>query len=234
MFPEGGEREIHIEFIPKPEFQFSVSLVGEEFQTTEAPSDELLTQANIVREEVSDCVIALRHWLKRIEEEYRSANPIVDEFESFRQSINERIRSHVEDEHGHFTPEEATAMRAKLDELTQRIAELAERSDGFEHRLAEAKKQIDSLKPDLDTASRGVWLRRAGSKTLNALKAVITSKEGREFALQAAKQFLLGAPKYDLSRKSTQPPPPNSVCRRRCTSRTTKLYNHVRPLRPAR
>ena len=133
--------------------------------------------------------------MARIEDEYRTQHPILDDFESFRQSMENKFRAHVEDEHLHFTASQAQELRTKLDELASELINLSEKTNEGERKLQEAKAAIDSLKVDLDKLPRGIWFRKAGGKTISILKSVVASKEAREFALDAAKKFFLEGPK---------------------------------------
>lgn len=194
-YPDDDEVEIDIEFIPRPDFQFRVSSSGGRFRTTESPGEHLVIGDSNVRDDISECIYAVTEWARRIEEEYRITNPVVDDFEAFRESIASRLKEHVADEHVHFTATEAEDLRAKLDELKDKLTSLSEKSEGFEHRLATAIAELESLKPDLEKMPRGIWYRKASGKALNAMKGLIASKEVREFALEAAKKVFLEGPK---------------------------------------
>ena len=195
-YPEGEDVETIIEFIPRPDFQFTVMRhASTKYKTLECPTEHLLSQDSFIREDLDECILALGQWTERIEEEYRSAHPMLDEFESFRTSMEAKFRAHVEDEHAHFTKEQAESLRTRLDELAAELATLSDRTSEGEQKLSEANNEIEKLKADIETLPRGIWFRKAGAKTISMLKAVATSKETREFALTAAKKWLLEGPK---------------------------------------
>lgn len=195
-YPDGGEVELAVTFIPRPEFQFTFTRYSStKYKTIEFPTEHLLAEDSYVRDDINECVQALCQWTQRIEEEYRTDHPVLDEFDSFRKSMEAKFRTHVEDEHSHFTKEQADALRSRLDDLANELAGLTERTTESERRLVQANADIEAMKADIDRLPRGIWFRKAGAKTVSILKSVVTSKEGRDFALAAAKKFLLEGPK---------------------------------------
>ncbi|CAD6873989.1 hypothetical protein [Methylomonas fluvii] len=194
IYPDEDEIEIVITFIPKPEFQFSVTKLGQKLKTLASPGEYFLTEDTQFRDEIGECIFAVTEWTQRIEDEYRNSNPVVDEFEEFRRIIADRLYEHVLDEHVHFTREEADILREKIDGLTNKLAGNIEKTEVLERRLSEATSELEKLKSDLTDMPKGAWYRKASNKILSFIKAVSTSREGREFALEAAKKFLLPPP----------------------------------------
>ncbi|MDC4227321.1 MAG: hypothetical protein MPW15_24535 [Candidatus Manganitrophus sp.] len=134
-------------------------------------------------------------WVMRILEDYRTQNPLIDEFENLRSSLSEQIEKHIADESAHFSSEEIASIRSSLDDISVKLAEISEKTAEQERQLLNAQNELKGLKADLEIFPKGVWYRMAGSKVLNILKKAATSKEGRNFVLEAAKKFLLEGPK---------------------------------------
>lgn len=194
-YEEESQDFLIISFIPNKVFKFTAEKTYSNFSTTEAPGLHIVTEETFKREALDDCLKAISPWISRILEDYRTHNPLVDEFETLRKTISEQIEQHIGDEAAHFSGEEMESIRTKLDDLSAKLAEVTEKTFEQEKQLRDAQAEIKNLKADLEVFPKGVWYRMAGSKVLNILKKAATSKEGREFALEAAKKFLIEGPK---------------------------------------
>jgi hypothetical protein len=161
------------------------------FVTYESPGVEMAGVQLFGRQEINECIFFVSDWVQRIYEDYLAVNPVLDEFDRFKQSLNAQFEEHVNDSDAHFSKEEIEEIRANLDALVARTVEFAERMEVTEASLQEALDQIEKLKGDLDTFPKGLWYRVASSKVITTLKNVATSKEGKAFALEAAKKYLL-------------------------------------------
>lgn len=196
-FAEGQSPFVIISFIPEKKFCFTIgeNFGGSGYMTVEAPGHHIESGEEYERTNLESCFRAISSWASRILEDYRSKNPVLDEFESLRKTLIDQFEQHVQDKHAHFTATEAYELRSKLDELTNRMQELLEKNEQYEYRLKEATNEIDRIKADLEMFPKGVWYRMAGSKMVNIIKKVAGSKEGRELALEVAKNILIEGPK---------------------------------------
>jgi hypothetical protein len=79
--------------------------------------------------------------------------------------------------------------------LAAKVSELTSRAEGAEESIAVLTKAIDDLKDAAKLVNRGTWYRMSSGRLIAGLKSLATSKEAREFALEAAKKFLLEGPK---------------------------------------
>ncbi len=184
-----------ITFLPNKGFIFVANDTYSGITSSEAPGQHKLTSETFKHTSIEECLKAITPWTVRILEDYRVHNPIIDEFETLRKTLGEQIEKHITDEAAHFSAEETTAIRAKLDELSNKLSEVSQKTAEQEKQLREAQQEIKSLKQDLEVFPKGVWYRMAGSKVLGIIKKAATSKEVRDFALEAAKKFLLEGPK---------------------------------------
>ena len=181
---------LRITFIPNKVFYFAAIEQFGNYRSEESPGI-LRTDAEAFKHlSLEEALKAISPWTARILEEYRTLNPIIDEFEALKQSISEQIEQHAADDSSHFTREEAEVIRQKLDELATKLADLSDKTVEQEKQLREANAEIKTLKSDLELFPRSVWLRMAGSKVVGIVKKVATSKEGRELAVAAAKKLL--------------------------------------------
>lgn len=199
QFREGEDPFLLIAFISDKKFSFAISessgYNASGYITEEAPGHHIETGEKYKHENLSAALKAISPWAERIHEDYRAKNPLVDELESFRQSLADQIEQHVQDKEAHFTADEANALRAKLDELAARLQVLGDKSDATERKLAEARQEIDKIKADLSIFPKAVWYRVAGNKVLGIVKKVAGTAEVRQFALDAAKKLFLDGPK---------------------------------------
>jgi len=199
-FSQNENPFVTITFIPYKKFQFSISRQASGinvsgYVSTEAPGTHIETGEKYKQDNLSAAFKAIGPWADRILEDYRAKNPIVDEFEEFRKKFSEQIEEHIQDKDAHFSADEAQIMRTRLDELSAKLHEVWEKSEAAEQRLKDAEKAIERIKEDLNIFPKGVWYRMAGNKILGAVQKAMGSTEGRQFALEAAKKFLLEGPK---------------------------------------
>lgn len=198
-FDEINDPFLTITFIPEKRFSFSISessgYNASGYVTDEAPGLHIETGEKYKHESLSNAIKAITQWTERILEDYRSRNPVIDEFEAFRKTLEEQIEEHIQDKDAHFSEEEAKSLRERLDELSVKLQEVWEKSEATEQMLKDAKQEIERIKTDVSIFPKGVWYRVAGSKIVGAMKKVMGTSEGRQFALEAAQKFFLEGPK---------------------------------------
>lgn len=180
-----------IKFLPDPEFQFKFGQYGQKFKTEESPGHSLLTPEKIFYDDLSEVMEALRNWTDRLYEEYKHGNPLLDEFEALKESLESKFQEHETDLNLHFSAEELISLRAKLEEFDKRLSTLTDQTAEMNQKLSAAHEEIEHLKANAANIPRGIWYRMASNKMVSIFKGVAKSKEGKEFALEAAKKFLL-------------------------------------------
>lgn len=192
----GGEFELAtISFLPKPEFQFKFGQSGSQFISEESPGLTYLTPEKFSRKDITGVLHALREWTDRLYEEYKHSNPLLDEFQALREMLEAKFQEHENDLDLHFSADELVVLRTRLEQLDKRLETLTDRTDEMDQKLATAHEEIERLKADAANVPRGIWYRMASNKVVSIIKGVVTSKEGKAFALEAAKKFLLEGPK---------------------------------------
>ena len=193
-YGEGVPLWVRLSFIPNVNFRFVVergSLGSTLFQRAEAPGVKLLKPDHFMAQSFEDCIQRVPAWINRIKEEVIDSNPVNRELQSVRKQLEERIDLLAERQDEYFT-------RSESDQLAERLTEFAAKLDSVSQENSEMREVVEGLKIRLgelaaaaQDVNKGTWLRMAGSRLLSATKAVIGSKEGREFALEAAKKVLL-------------------------------------------
>ena len=194
---EADQHFLQITFIPNPSSKFSIrkaSSGNRGFVTVEAPGEHIETGEAYGRDDIDDCINAIKPWASRIYDDLKARSPFLDEFEKFKKQMSEQFEEHLSDPSAHFSEEEIVALKQKLDTLSEKLTEVTEKNSETEKKLATALQEIEQVKSDLSMFPKGVWYRVAGSKVLNAIKKVSTSSEGRQLALEVARKYLLGGP----------------------------------------
>lgn len=162
-----------------------------EYITMEAPGAVTVDSQIYGYHDIGVAISVIPSWLKRVEEDFRSQNPVMDEFDRLRDEILAEVENHIADKDQHFSREEINALSEQLNQLKARMEEMALRVEVSEETLEKALTEIDQLKSDLESFPRGAWYKVAGTKLVTAMKRVAKTKEAREFVLEAAKKYLL-------------------------------------------
>jgi hypothetical protein len=188
----GSNMAFHVRFISDPRFTFTVKLITfNHFKTIEAPGVEFLA-ADEENFDIFERVLGrLRGWLDRVHQEVVAANPFNREILELRAQIDQRLASLGEELSEFFTKSEAGELSARLAEFEQRLQDLAGENADLVQAVEGLKETIADLKDATQSINRGMWFRMAGGRLLGGLKSLSKSKEAREFALEAAKKFLL-------------------------------------------
>ena len=185
-----------ITFVPRPEFQFKLKKnYGAVFTSEESPGLHFLPPEEFRHEGMAKVFSAFQEWTDRLYEEYKHSNPLLDEFQALKDMLESKFQEHEGNLELHFSSDELATLRARLDEFDSRLSTLTGRTEEMDQQLAAAHEEIERLKADAANVPRGIWQRIASNKVVSIIKSVATSKEGKEFALEAAKKFLIEGPK---------------------------------------
>jgi hypothetical protein len=187
-----SDMAFHVRFISDPRFIFTVKrITAMHFETTEVPGVKFLA-ADVLGFEGFDSVFGrLTRWLDRVHQEVVAANPFSREILELRAQLDKRLASLDEELSEFFTKSEAEELSARLSEFEQRLQDLAGENADLVQAVEGLKVTIADLKDATQSINRGMWFRMAGGRLLGGLKSLSKSKEAREFALEAAKKFLL-------------------------------------------
>lgn len=196
-FLQDGKILFIVKFIPNGSFVFQSMAKSNSstFPTLEIPGIEYMKAQMYLSSEFSDVVDRLHEWLERVKEEMISVNPFAREISELRDQIDKKLSSMEGELEGFFSSDEAKNMYDRLAEFEAKLSALAKTEEALSAAVEKLKGVVADLQSALSSVNRGTWFRMSGGRLLAWLKAVSTSKEGREFALEAAKQILLEGPK---------------------------------------
>lgn len=186
----------YVRFISDPRFDFKVErVVGSHFAITEAPGERFLAADEIRTEGFDNVLSFLLRWLGRVHQEVVAANPFSREILELRAQLDQRLASLGDELGGFFTRSEAASLSDRLSHFEQQLRDMAAKNSDLLQAVEVLSKTLADLKEATQSIDRGTWFRMAGGRLLGGLKTLSKSKEAREFALEAAKKFLLEGPK---------------------------------------
>jgi tetratricopeptide (TPR) repeat protein len=197
QFGEGESNlAFSVRFLPDSRFNFLVSRVGSShFQTIESPGDKFIDPETFHFDAFTKATNRLAPWLGKVKEEVLAANPFSKEVLELRAQLDERLASLGEELEGFFSKEEAMELTSRLAVFEERLRTLSEKNADLNQAVQNLSKVIADLNEATNSINRGTWYRMAGGRLLGGMKVLSKSKEAREFALEAAKKFLLEGPK---------------------------------------
>lgn len=202
-FPEKSSNLAEIKFRANPTFTFTIAetysnplgaIQGgpKKLVSHESPGEYKNLQSK-EHESIDSCINNIYGWTQRIQEELIAqskitVDPEIDEIiENFHQKIDERVK----DQESFFSSSEQAEILEKLNALQSRVEELESKYNFSAQGTAQIKSAIEKTQKDLPYYPKGIWYKTATSKIVSALKTAIKTKEVRDFALEAAKKFLL-------------------------------------------
>ena len=197
-----------ITFVPNVEFALIVERTGTTgypFYLDLSPGPNVLKNDRSMKRTMEDCISEIPKWINRIKEEIISGNPLAREVQRFREEVEEQLSALGQAAEGFFSKEEAAALNDKLDRLNQQFVQLSGEHEELKITAAKLAETVRHLQTALSEVNKGTWFRMAAGKLTSFTKSVFTSKEAREFALEAAKKLLLEGPK--VSGPGELPPP---------------------------
>ena len=196
-FGNGSPMWIKIFFIPNKNFYFYVeqASLGTIFYSAKAaPGVKLLRPDTYMCQTFDGCIAKVPEWICRVKEEVIDSNPLNRELQEVRKQLEEKIDFLGERQEDFFSKVEANQLTERLNEFSSRLESLAKTNTELQEVVDGLKARIDELVVATEEVNKGTWFRMAGSRLLSTAKAIIGSKQGREFALEAAKKVLLEGP----------------------------------------
>jgi len=194
-FSVSGSTVLSVTFIPNPEFTFMLESTGYMFAFSVSPGPNLLTTERYGCGTVTDGIRYLKEWVERVKQEVASTNPLAREVARFREELELRISSMGEDMESFFTRTEAEELARKLANTIERLEKLQTTNEELAAATEKLVSTVAHLEQALAEVNKGTWFRMASGKLTSLAKSAMSSKEAREFALEAAKKILLEGPK---------------------------------------
>ena len=165
------------------------------FLTEEAPGLKFLTSEKFICEDFDQVCHRLNAWTRRLHEELVASNPLAKEVSTLREQLEEHLAGLGQEANDFFTKDEAAELEERLTAFSAKLDELAAENDALEDSVAGLKQTVSDLQGAVELLNRGTWLRMAAGRVLSGLKKMAASKGVQDFALEAAKKFLLPGPK---------------------------------------
>jgi uncharacterized phage infection (PIP) family protein YhgE len=189
-------RVFRIFFIPNSSFQFRM-MTNESGQVwcVESPGIRFLTAETATVPSVETGMTRINSWAKRIQEELVALNPFAKEIADLKTHVDERLANLGDQLNGFFSQDEANLLTEKLTVFSERLNTISSKNAELEEAVKVLRKTVEDLVEAASTVNRGTWYRMAGGRLLSGMKSLGKSKEAREFALEAAKKFLLEGPR---------------------------------------
>lgn len=187
-----------VKFLGDSRFKFIAKKAynnDKKFLTDEAPGLKFLTTEEYSCEDFYQIREHLKAWTERLRMELISSNPLAKEVSTLREQLEEHLADLGQEANDFFTKDEAAQLEERLTAFSARLDELAAENDSLEYRIADLKQTVSDLQGAVELLNRGTWLRMAAGRVLSGLKKMAASKGVQDFALEAAKKFLLPGPK---------------------------------------
>ncbi len=197
QFLDADKNIVVIRFLPEMRFRFVVQRPDSDgdFQIIETPGEKFTTPESHYEKDFESVLLSLTRWAQRLREEVIAANPFARELSAFRDQLDKRLSDMGDDLDGFFTREEADELKNKLEGFTKKLEELTVKNSELEAVVGTLRSALDDLTSSVEVVDRKTWYRMSAGRLLSGLKSIVTSKEARELALEAAKKLLLEGPK---------------------------------------
>ncbi len=197
VFRTEGRAIVEIQFLPQRQFQFLVSPPNDHgrYKVVEAPGHKFTTPESQFTSDFDVVLEWLDQWMVRVREEVVASNPFARELSTFRQQVEARLEGMGDELNTFFTNEEAADLDVKLQAFAKKIDDLVKDNEELSEAVSNLRNTVADLQESMQVVDKGTWYRMSAGRMLSALKAVMTSKEARTLALEAARKFLLEGPK---------------------------------------
>jgi hypothetical protein len=169
---------IKITYIPNLRFTFVIKKLAEPvapryyFATYEAPGQWMLETEEIMHENFAQARARIHSWARRIEEDYKAAEPEFEALEELRATIFKNFRESDNLEGERFTSSEKEKFDAKLDELQSKLEDLLKDKHAKQDQIDMMKEQIRKLKNGIEILDKRTWSLAAVNRVLNIFKEV--------------------------------------------------------------
>jgi len=128
-------------------------------------------------------------WCSNIHKELATEIDTHDDFDEFREELEELIRKHIAEESVRFTPDEVEKLSDKLDNLYKTFEELQKQNKLTGAELKDVKQQLNALMSSAKAYSKGLWARVANNRLLKIMSDVAQTEEEREVIAESIKKM---------------------------------------------
>jgi hypothetical protein len=134
------------------------------FMTMESPGRELGEAFRYERKDFPECLAALEGWMKRIVEDCRHASPLFDDFQAFREALQEELARHLNAPQPHSAQAVAPDLQAMSDALSRRLENLEQQCAIQAQKLEQFEARLNELAKDPNGAAQPSWFKPTGAK----------------------------------------------------------------------
>lgn len=178
-----------IRFRHHPDFVFQVQEHEGRLYAIEVPGD-FRKEETVPLPTLHQVTERLTIWARNIRDELRVQLPAYGEIDDLRELIEKHLAEHIQDQDAPFSKAEADELRAKLDALSEKFAELAEHSEITKQELNRVQQELTGIKSNLGAFPKGTWYKTAATKLWSVTSKVVTSAESRKVIAEAARKLI--------------------------------------------
>ncbi|MDD2541937.1 MAG: hypothetical protein PHH28_12965 [Desulfuromonadaceae bacterium] len=187
--PDAGDYLASIKFFDRPDYEFNIRSVNSGFTVQYMPGN--VVNSVYVKQDTFDiCLTSLHEWTNNIKAELLSSNPLFNEFEELKKTLNDAIDQKYSTSYESFTKEELNTLKNDFELLNSRFSELHEKSVITDQELTKIKKTMDELLAEANSFPKKVWYRTYGNNMLKLLTNTISSPTGQKILEEGARKLL--------------------------------------------
>ena len=161
-----------------------------EIRTIERPGDYKNVET-VSHEYIESAIRRIHTWVSNLREDIINIKYSIREtLDSLNDEFQKNIDENIENPEDFFEKSEIESLKDKLDELKTRVEGLEKKYAVSNEDIAKLEEAIDKSKSDLDVYPKGVWYKTSGNKILKTMKAILSSKEGRDVLVDMVKKLI--------------------------------------------
>lgn len=169
---------INVSFIPNSAFSFKAKEVQnnsnprEQYLSIEAPGQWTLEPEEFQHESFGHARGRITSWALRIEADFKSSQPIDENFEKLRDEIISQFDHYNQNGGNHFSEEEKSTIHSSIDELKEKMEKLYTEKDATNQQLNIMRQQINKLTESIEILDKRTWVLAAANRVINIFKEV--------------------------------------------------------------
>lgn len=188
-FPDRGDTLFRITFTPDPTYTLELSESRNTIWLNMIPG-EFKTRDTVNCESIDTAISLIGIWTSNISSELIALGckrPSIDDIVN---TIDSYINEKITEPDTKFDQSEIEQLKTRLANLENKFNELLSATEITKTEHQNIKRDIDSAVKDVTIYSKRVWYKTSMAKVLSTVKAIATSKEGRDLIATAAKKAL--------------------------------------------
>jgi archaellum component FlaC len=138
----------------------------------------------------SDFLDEIEAWAGRVENEYTIVGIFQQKISDFKEQLEEKIESHVQDGDAHFSFQEREYIYTTLEQLRDRLIDLEKDSELSTATIEEIRETVENLEKASHNMTKKGWLRTACSKLYALSIRTLASAPGQKLLEGAVDKLL--------------------------------------------